>query len=116
MIELRIDKLGNRDKKARKANSVSFDPRIIQYALNPPCSSIPETHYATVCGDTMRYLLLNGDWFVFTFGWQYIQHEPHCTPVGEPERHREQVATLKPLAKKAHVSMDIYSNSKYKGD
>jgi hypothetical protein len=92
------------------------DPRIIQYALNPPCSSIPATHYATVCCDTMRYLLLNGDWFVFTFGWQYIQHVPHCTPVGGIEVPREQVATVVPVVESKHVPMDIYSSSKYKGD
>jgi hypothetical protein len=99
-----------------KPQCKQVDARIIQYALNPPCRSIPTTHYATMCGDTMRYLLLDGDWFVFTFGWQYLQHKPHCTPIGEAESHREQVATVAPVVERKHVPMDIYGNSKYKGD
>lgn len=106
MIGLRLDKLQRR----------VADPRIIQYALNPPCSSIPATHYATLAGDTMRYLLSNGDWFVFTFGWQYIQHKPHCTPVGEIEKPREQVAMVRHSDEYKHVPMDIYSDRKWKGD
>lgn len=99
-----------------KPERKQVDPRIMQYALNPPCSSIPATHYATVCGDTMRYLLLNGDWFVFTFGWQYIQHKPHCTPVGEIEKPREQIETVKREVEYKHVPMDIYSGRNWKGD
>ena len=91
--------------------------KITQYMLNPPCNSIPATHYCTVAGDVMEYLFLNGDWFVKTFGWQYMQHEPvHCTPVGQEEIPREQVATPKVGYYAPRVDSPIYTNSRWKGD
>ena len=91
--------------------------KIIQYALSPPCSGTPATHYATVCGDVMQYLLIGADWFVKTFGWQYIQHVPHCTPVGQKEIPREQVATPKaPVVYATPKETPIYGNERWKGD
>ena len=85
--------------------------------FNQPCSSIPATHYCTVAGDSMEYLCIGEDWFVKSLGWQYISHKPHCTPVGQEEIPREQVATPKvPVVHKQSVETPIYGNEKWKGD
>lgn len=91
--------------------------KIIKYALNTPCNSIPATHYCTVAGDSMEYLCISEDWFVKSIGWQYIQHVPYCTPVGEVEVPCVQVATPKaPVVRKEFVETPIYGNGRWKGD
>ena len=91
--------------------------KVIKYALNPPCSSIPATHFCTVGNDVMQYLQIGCDWFVKTFGWQYIQHVPYCTPVGEVEIPRKQVSMPKaPVVRKEFVETPIYGKGKWKGD